>query len=56
MQRISRFRMIMFIIIILAMIGVFALRLYKTQVVAFWKESLRSRTDLASGALGFSTR
>ena len=31
MQRISRFRMIVFIIVILAMIGVFSLRLYKTQ-------------------------
>ena len=33
MQRISRFRMIVFIVIILAMIGVFSLRLYKTQAV-----------------------
>ena len=31
MQRISRFRMIVFIVVILAMIGVFTLRLYKTQ-------------------------
>ena len=31
MQRISRFRMIIFIIVILTMIGVFSLRLYKTQ-------------------------
>ena len=31
MQRISRFRMIVFIIIILMMIGVFTLQLYKTQ-------------------------
>ena len=33
MQRISRFRMIVFIVICLAMIGVFSLRLYKTQAV-----------------------
>ena len=39
MQRISRFRMIVFIIIILAMIGLFSLRLYKTQA-AVTEESL----------------
>ena len=39
MQRISRFRMIVFIVIILAMIGVFSLRLYKTQA-AVTEESL----------------
>ena len=39
MQRISRFRMIVFIIIILMMIGVFTLQLYKTQA-AVSEESL----------------
>ena len=39
MQRISRFRMIVFIVVILAMIAVFSLRLYKTQA-AVTEESL----------------
>ena len=50
MQRISRFRMIVFIVIILAMIGVFALRLYKTQAVVTEESLVAADADSKVGS------